>query len=91
MFGSLSPSIVGRSSLFTYSERFLQQKKESLTSFKFYKGYEEVNNFTLHRSDQLENVKNFTWTMALYLQLWHGLIVSLAQILDTLSLFLYLY
>ena len=61
MFASLFPSIVGRSSLFTYSERFLQKKKKkSLRSFKFYKGYEEVNNFTLHRSEQLENVKNFT-------------------------------
>ena len=39
---------------------FCRRKKENLTSFKYYKGYEEVNNFTVHRSEQLQNVKNFS-------------------------------
>ena len=47
---------------------FYSSKKENLTSFNYYKGYEKVNNFTAHKSQQLENIKNFSWTMALYLK-----------------------
>lgn len=69
MFASLSSSIVGRSSFFTHSETFLQQKKKKIEQVSSIteKGYEEVINFTLHRSEQLENVKNCFWTRALYL------------------------